>query len=280
MAGSVDLTLADGRNLVAHDTAEPDGGSRLVVLWHHGSPQTGRILEPVADAAARRAIRVISFGRAAYGGSSRNPGRDVASVGIDVEHLVDALGVERFAVMGASGGGPHALACAARMPGRVTGVVTFASPAPFSSTFDWFEGMQAPAALRSALSGIEARTAHAKVDVFDPGQFLPADWATLAGPWKVLGADAQREGEAGSDGVIDDDVAFVSPWGFDRAEVAAPVLLVQGGLDRVIPPSHAQHLLAELPDAQLWLRPHDGHVSVLEALPVALDWLLDRACAS
>jgi len=219
----------------------------------------------------------VSFGRAAYGGSTRHVGRDVASVGIDAEHVVDALGIERFAVMGASGGGPHALACAARMPGRVAAGATFASPAPFTTAFDWLEGMQAPAALRSALSGLEARTAYAETDEFDPAQFVTADWAALSGPWKDLGADAGREGEAGSDGLIDDDVAFASAWGFDRAEVAAPVLLVQGGLDRVIPASHAHHLLSELPDAQLWLRPRDGHVSVLEAVPVAMDWLLDRA---
>ena len=275
----MELPLPDDRRLVAYDMGEPDGGSRLVVLWHHGSPQSGRILEPIADAAAPRGIRVVSFARAAYGGSTRNVGRDVASVGIDAEHLVDALGIERFAVMGASGGGPHALACAARMPGRVAAVATFASPAPFTASFDWFAGMQTPAALRAALSGLEARTAYAETDEFDPAQFVAADWATLAGPWKALGADAGREGEAGSDGLIDDDVAFASPWGFDRAEVVAPVLLVQGGLDRVIPPSHAQHLLSELSDAQLWLRPHDGHVSVLEAVPVAMDWLLDRAGA-
>ena len=279
MAGSIELTLADGRRVVTHDMGEPDGGSRLVVVWHHGSPQSGRILEPIADAAAARRIRVVSIGRAGYGGSTRNAGRDVASVGIDVEHLVDALGIERFAAMGASGGGPHAIACAARMPGRVAAVATFASPAPFTAMFDWFEGMQAPAGLRSAASGIGDRTAFARTDEFDPQQFIAADWATLAGPWSVLGADAQREGEAGSDGQVDDDVAFTSPWGFDRAEVVAPVLLVQGGADRVIPASHARHLLTELPDAQLWLRPHDGHVSVLEAVPVAMDWLLDRAGA-
>jgi pimeloyl-ACP methyl ester carboxylesterase len=280
MAGSMELALADGRTLVAHDTGEPDGGSRLLVLWHHGSPQSGRILAPLADAAGPRGIRIVSFGRAAYGGSTRNVGRDVASVGIDAERLMDALGVERFAVMGASGGGPHALACAARMPGRVIAAATFASPSPYTTAFDWFEGMQAPGGLRAALSGLEARTAYAATDEFDPGQFIAADFATLAGPWKALGADAGREGEAGPDGLIDDDVAFASAWGFDRAEVATSVLLVQGGLDRVIPASHARHLLSELPDAQLWLRPHDGHVSVLEAVPVAMDWLLDRAATS
>jgi pimeloyl-ACP methyl ester carboxylesterase len=68
-------------------------------------------------------------------------------------------------------------------------------------------------------------------------------------------------------------VAFVTPWGFDVADIAAPVLLVQGGQDRVVPPAHAEWLLRANPSAELWLRPRDGHISVLDAIPVAMDWL-------
>ena len=272
----VDVPLPDGRTLVAYDGGDAPEGTRLTVVWHHGSPQSGRILEPLLDAAAPRGIRLVSFARAAYGGSGRNAGRDVASVGVDAEHLADTLGLERFAVMGASGGGPHALACAARMPDRVVAVATFASPAPFTTRFDWFAGMYAPGALQAALLGFEARTDFAATDEFDPGQFIAADWAALGGAWADLGRDAQHEGEAGPDGLIDDDVALASPWGFDLAEVLQPVLLAHGGEDRVVPLGHGHHLLGELADAQLWLRPHDGHVSVLAAVPVAMDWLLDR----
>jgi pimeloyl-ACP methyl ester carboxylesterase len=280
MPDPIEVPLPDGRVLVAHDGGEPTDGARLTVVWHHGSPQSGRILQPIAEAAAPRGIRLVSFARAAYGGSTRNAGRDVASVGIDVEHLADTLGLQRFAVMGASGGGAHALACAARMPDRVTGVVTFASPAPFTTAFDWFAGMRSPAALRAAVLGFEARTAFAATDQFDRAQFTAADWAALAGPWQALGQDAQREGEAGPDGLVDDDLALTAPWGFDLAEVRQPVLLVHGGEDRVIPIAHGRYLLDALSAAQLWVRPHDGHVAVLLALPVAMDWLLDLAATA
>ena len=88
-----------------------------------------------------------------------------------------------------------------------------------------------------------------------------------------MGADAVRAGDAGPDGLIDDDVAFVSPWGFELSRINAPVLLVQGGQDRVVPPAHAKWLQRHCPRAESWSRPDDGHVSVLEACPAAMDWL-------
>lgn len=277
MATEHDLTLADGRRLRVHDAGAPDGPDGLTLIWHHGSPQTGALLEPLLAAAALRGIRLLSYGRPAYGGSSPNPGRDVASAAADVARIADALGVERFAVMGASGGGPHALACAALLPDRVTGTVCLAGIAPLTNDLDWYAGMAAPGGLRAALAGREARARFAATDEFDPTSFTPRDWAALRGAWAPLGADAARAGAAGPDGLIDDDVAFVTPWGFDPARIEVPVLLVQGGQDRIVPPSHAEWLLRHIPTAELWLRPHDGHISVLDASPVAMDWLLAGA---
>lgn len=219
----------------------------------------------------------MSYGRPSYGGSSSQPGRTVGSAARDVSEIVDALGVARFAVMGASGGGPHALACAALLPDRVVGAVTLAGIAPFSEEFDWFEGMVAPGGLRAALEGSEARSRFAESDEFDENRFTPADWAALAGAWSSLGSDAVRAGAAGPDGAIADDLATVKPWGFDLSGIVAPVLLVQGGEDRVVPPSHADWLLRHIPTAELWLRPRAGHVSVLDAAPVAMDWLRAEA---
>jgi pimeloyl-ACP methyl ester carboxylesterase len=181
--------------------------------------------------------------------------------------------VDQFAVMGASGGGPHALACAALLPGRVTGVVCLASPAPFTADFDWFGGMRAPGALRAARVGREARARYEETEEFDPESFTATDWAALKGGWSSLGADVGRASAAGPDGLIDDDVALVSPWGFELSQISVPVLLVQGGQDRVIPPAHADWLLSHIPRSELWLRPGDGHISILDACPVAMDWL-------
>jgi pimeloyl-ACP methyl ester carboxylesterase len=275
MADPREVPLPDGRKLVVHEAGAAAVDARLTLLWHHGSPQSGALYEPLVSTALARGIRLLSFGRPSYGGSSPNPGRDVASVGLDVVALADALGAERLAVIGASGGGPHAMACAAAMPDRVLAVAAFASPAPYTSDFGWFDGMHSPAALRAAQAGRDARARFAQTDEFDPAQFVAKDWAALAGPWGAMGRDAQQEGEAGQDGLIDDDVALVTPWGFDASAVTQPVLLVHGGADRVIPIAHGRDLLARLPDAELWERPRDGHVSVLESLPVVLDWLLE-----
>jgi pimeloyl-ACP methyl ester carboxylesterase len=273
MTSTGEVQFADGRVLTVHDTGVPGGPGSLTLVWHHGSPQTGALLEPLVSAAAERGIRLVSYGRPGYGGSSARPGRDVASAAEDARQVADALGLERFAVIGASGGGPHVLACAALLPDRVAGAVCLAGLAPLTDAFDWYAGMVSDGGLRAAVDGRAARARHAATEVFDPSVFTPDDWAALRGAWSSLGADAERAGAAGPDGLIDDDVAFVTPWGFDVADIAAPVLLVQGGQDRVVPPAHAEWLLRASPSAELWLRPRDGHISVLDAIPVAMDWL-------
>ncbi len=274
MAVALDLTLADGRTLRAYDSGTPAGEAGPTLLWHHGSPQTGAPITPVLAAAAERGIRLLTYARPGYGGSTGRPGRDVASAAGDVEQLLDALRVERLAVMGASGGGPHALACAALLAGRATAAVCLAAVAPVTPDLDWYAGIHSPGGLRAAAAGRSARAAFAATDEFDPADFTAADWAALSGDWAALGADAERAGAAGPDGLVDDDVAFASPWGFDPADVAAPVLLVQGDEDRVVPPAHAAWLARRLPRGELWVRPGDGHISVLAAVPAALDWVL------
>jgi pimeloyl-ACP methyl ester carboxylesterase len=277
MTTSHEIHLADGRSLVAHDAGIPSPAARLTVMWHHGSPHTGVLYEPLLSMAAGRGIRLVTYARPSYGGSSPNVGRSVASAAADVAAIADALGIERFAGVGTSGGGPHALACASLLGDRVTATATMASPAPYTDAFGWFAGMVSPDALRAARDGRAARARYAETEVFDEAVFTAADWAALGGAWSAVGQDAGRAGSEGPDGLIDDDVALAKPWDVDLGAIPSPVLLVQGGVDRMIPASHAQSLLEQIPTAELWLRPRDGHVSVLDTTPVAFDWLLDRS---
>ena len=275
MTRESDVRLPGGRVLHVHDGG--GDGSGGVVVWHHGTPQTGALLPPLVEAAARRGVRVVSYGRPGYGGSSPSPGRDVASAAADVAAVADALELGRFAVVGASGGAVHALACAALLPGRVGAAVCLAGLAPYpgdgADGSGWFAGMRSPGALRASLVGRVERLRYAETAVFEEDCFTAADRDTLAGPWGSVGEDSLRAQEAGPDGQVDDDVAYVRPWGFTPAQAIVPVLLVHGGQDRVVPPSHAHRLLAGLPLGELWFHPRDRHVSVLGRVPVALDWL-------
>ena len=269
----MDVQLKDGRVLRMHDAGGP--ADALTLLWHHGSPQTGELLAPLVEAAAARGIRLMSYGRPSYGGSSPNRGRTVGSAASDVAQLMDAAGVDRFAVMGASGGGPHALACAAALPDRIVAAVTLGSAAPFAARSRLVRGDGLPGrprrgrgrARRNA-SASRRPTSSTRTASRRPTGRRSRERGARSAPMPGEPATASPEG------LVDDDLALVAPWGVDLAAVRAPVWLVHGGEDRVIPPSHAQWLLGDLATAELWLRPRDGHISVLHAVPVAMDWLL------
>ena len=271
-----DLELGDGRTLHVYDTGA-DGG--LPLFWHHGTPNIGAPPEPLFPAAARLGIRWVSYDRPGYGGSTPHPGRDLASAAAYVSVVADRLGIDRFALMGHSGGGSHALACGALLPGRVLGVVSMAGLAPFGAEgLDWFAGMAASgvASLRAAAEGRAAKERHeASGAEYDP-EFTPADLAALSGAWSWLGDVVGPAVEAGTGGLIDDDLAYVAPWGADPARLIAPTLLLHGGRDRVVPSSHGEWLARRLPSAELWLRPDEGHISILNHGVAAMEWLRDR----
>ncbi|MFB6716356.1 alpha/beta fold hydrolase [Streptomyces sp. NPDC056358] len=274
-----DLVLRDGRTLHVYDARAEEADGGLAVFWHHGTPNIGAPPEPLFRAAAERGVRWVSYDRPGYGGSTPRPGRDIASAAADVAAIADALGIDRFAVMGASGGGPHALACAALLPGRVVGVVGVAGPAPFDAEgLDWFAGMAPSGAgeLHAAARGRAALEELLSSAEFDPEVFTPADHAALDGPWSWLGAVAAKGLENGIGGMVDDDLAYVRPWGFAPAQVTAPTLVLHGGLDRIVPASHGEWLARHCGAAELWRRPDDGHVSVLNSGTQALDWLMEH----
>ena len=270
----------EGGRLHVYDTgADGDG---LVVVWHHGTPNLGEPPAPLLPAAERLGVRFVSYDRPGYGGSTRRPGRRAAAAAAEVTTIADSLGLGGFAVMGHSGGGVYALACAALLPERVLGLVCASTPAPFGAEgLDWYAGM-APAGeaeLRAAAEGRDALERRFATSDFDPETFTPADHAALAGPWSWLGAIAGAALEGGIGGMVDDDLAYVAPWGFEPGQVRAPTLVLHGGEDRMVPSAHGEWLARNIPSAELWLRPEDGHVSVLSSAGAALTWLRQRATA-
>ena len=125
------------------------------------------------------------------------------------------------------------------------------------------------------MQGAAALERYFESNEWDPEQFTPADHAALEGEWSWLANVAQLGTASGPGGMIDDNIAYVRPWGFDLQQVRGPVLLLHGGQDRVAPSSHARWLVSRLRSAELWLSPDDGHISVLSSAVPHVAELLD-----
>jgi pimeloyl-ACP methyl ester carboxylesterase len=288
----IDLVTPDGRRLHAYSV----GDGPHVVMWHHGTPNIGTPPVPLYDAAQRLGIRFLGYDRPGYGGSSPQPGRVVADAAADAAAVADAWDVDRFHVFGHSGGGPHALACAALLPDRVGAAVSISGLAPFTGN-DWFAGMgpSSEASLRAAAEGRPAKEAHEaqaakaahetqaangarETQEAPPAEpdFIPADYAAFDGAWGWFGSVVGPAVAGGPAALIDDDLAYVRPWGFEPRN--GPTLLVHGTADRMVPAHHSERLAHRIPTAELRLIEGAGHISVLPAAAVpALEWLSDQS---
>lgn len=257
----------------------------------HGMPGSRVGPRPRAMVLYQRGTQLISYDRPGYGGSDRQPGRRVADVVHDVADIADAFGLERFAVAGRSGGAPHALACAALLPDRVTRAAALVSLAPKDAEgLDWFAGM--------AQSNIaEFRTAFADPQRF-AARLIPRSAAIRADPARLLEElrleltddDRRIVSDTGIRamllrnyhealrtspyGWIDDALALCGPWGFDPAGIRVPVLLWHGQKDVFSPASHSSWLAARIPRATTVLEPAAAHFAAIPALPEVLGWLL------
>ena len=272
-----DLTLPDGATLHVYDT----GVGTLPLLWHHGTPNTGMPPAPLFEVAEQLGLRWVSWDRPGYGGSSPRPDRPVSSAATYAEAVAEDLGLERFAVMGHSGGGPHALACGALLPRRVVAVVAVASLAPYDAVgLDHAAGMcsSGVAALTAAAAGRSAKEAHeaAHGEEYDP-EFTPADMDVLTGEWGWFGSVVEAAAPSGPAPAIDDDLAFVRSWGFDPADISAPTLLMHGTADRIVPAAHSRWLTSRIPEAELRIGEGDGHLSIMRGAEAALAWVAERA---
>ena len=214
----VDLTTTDGRVLHAYDGGLTGRSDELVVLWHGGTPNIGAPPEPLFEVARSLGMRWIGYDRPSYGGSSPHSGATVASAAYDAAQVAAHLEVERFTVFGHSGGGPRALACAALLPDRVPAAISVSATAPWPAPgLDYFAGMAAGTAreLRAAARGRAALEQVLAENEFDPESFIAPDYAALDGSWSWFNGIVQAATVDGPEGMIEDDLGSMAPWGFD-----------------------------------------------------------------
>jgi pimeloyl-ACP methyl ester carboxylesterase len=281
------IELPDGHSLDIDVTGPADG---LPLIFHHGTPGGVTQLRALQRASAARGLRLVTYSRPGYGDSARRPGRTVADDHANVVAVLDHLGAGRCLVAGWSGGGPHALAAGAQLADRVAGVLVIAGVAPYPADgLDWLAGMgaqnveefglavQGDLALRPYLDADRLHLEHASAAgvIQQLSSLLPeVDRAVLTDEVGDDLATNLREGvRTGVDGWLDDDLAFVQPWGFTLADVRVPTFLWQGSADLMVPFAHGRWLAEHLPGARVHLEPGEGHLSIAVG---ALDRMLDE----
>jgi len=267
----------NGDRLLDLEVSGRDGDVPLV--FHHGTPGAVTQLRLMQRAAAERSLRLATYSRPGYGNSTRQPGRRVVDAADDVTAVLDYLDADRCVMAGWSGGGPHALATGARLGDRVAGVLSIAGVGAFDvDGLDFLAGMgeqnleefglacAGEDVLRSFLVAEAAglREADAAALVLALSTLLPdVDRAVLT---EEFGEDiASSFAEAlrvGVDGWVDDDLAFVQPWGFDLAELKVPAFVWQGSEDLMVPFRHGQWLAAQIPGVTAHLERGQGHLSI------------------
>jgi pimeloyl-ACP methyl ester carboxylesterase len=268
--------LKDGRELEILDNGI---NSDRAIIFHHGTPGHATAWLSWLDHAAAAGVRALSYSRAGYGTSDRNPGRSVISINGDIAQVLDGKGINKFVSIGWSGGGPHAIANT--FEPRNVGAISLAGVGAFGvDDLNFLEGMgpENHDEFGAALQGEAVITqwmndnALAMKNVTGPeirealgGLIGDADKAVLEGEKADAMAAAMRSGLAVSfDGWIDDDLVFIKNWGFDLAAISKPVILWQGDQDLMVPHSHSYWLEKHIPTARLTFIPGHGHISLGE----------------
>jgi pimeloyl-ACP methyl ester carboxylesterase len=289
MDASDHVQLPDGRRL---DICVSGPAAGLPLVFHHGTPGAVTPIRALQRAAHARGLRLVTTSRPGYGDSTRQPGRSIMDAAADTEAALAAIGADRCLIAGWSGGGPHALACGARL-GAAAAVLVIAGVAPYGAEgLDWMSGMgeenvaefsaaiQGEDVLRSYLQpqGDVLRDITAADIVSSLQTVLPdVDRAEITGEFGEDMAASFREAvRAGVDGWLDDDLAFANPWGFSLDEISVPTMIWQGTADLMVPYSHGQWLASHLSAAMAHLEEGQGHLSIgLGALDRMLDELTE-----
>jgi pimeloyl-ACP methyl ester carboxylesterase len=281
------LCLRDGRNLGYAEYGAADGSP---VFVFHGSPGA-RVQVRLAHApAADRGIRVIAPDRPGLGLSTRRPGRAIADWPDDVRELADALGIARFAVIGISGGGPYAAACAWGLPGRITraGIVSGVAPAdgpqlanglrrPGRFVFNLVLGE--PWLMRGAMALGKLASQQFGDGLFERVRALaPAvDQPILHRPEVVasLSASLREAFRAGGQGVADELLLLTRPWTFHLDQIRVPVRLWHGDADGVVPVAMGRHLADAIPHCRAEFIPGGGHYLVFDRIGPFLEAMVE-----
>lgn len=271
----------------------PEYAVPLVI--QEGTPIGLGVYPWAAEAAFERGMRVIIAARPGYERSTPRQGRRVGDIPEDIAAVLDRLGVDTFVTYGASGGGPHALACAAKLPGRCLAAASVVGAPPFDAEGIDFLGEMGPenaAEFGAAIEGIEplsrllekqsqalrGMTGDHVVAAF--GDLLSdKDKTVLTGDYaSTIAALLRAAVSSGIAGWRDDDLALVSDWGFELAQLAAPVAIWHGQEDQMGPFAFGQWLAAHIPGARAHLLPGEGHLSIqINKIGDILDDLLDMA---
>jgi len=283
------LVLSDGRELEYLVSGPPNG---VPLVFHHGTPGALTPIRAVERAAHARGLRLVSTSRPGYGGSTRQPNRSVADVVVDIAEVLDALDADRCLIAGWSGGGPHALACGARLDAAAA-VLVIAGVAPHDAAgLDWMAGMgeenvtefgAANGGEQSLAPYLDEVREHLKEVTLDGviaslDTLLPdVDRAVLTDEFGEDMVASFREAlRIGADGWLDDDLAFVKPWGFALEEISVPTSVWQGSDDLMVPFAHGQWLAAHVPGVSAHLEQGEGHLSIgLGAIDRMFDELVE-----
>jgi pimeloyl-ACP methyl ester carboxylesterase len=288
--GPFTVDLADGRKLEGWAAGE----AAEALLFHVGTPSAGIPYPPLVREAERRGCRFVTYSRPGYAGSTRRESRSVADCAQDVSAIADALDLRRIHVVGWSGGGPHALACASLLPDLAVSAATLGGVAPWQADgLDWLAGMaeenldefgaarDGPDALHRFLEPlVQTRVAVTADRLLGElgGLVTDVDRAALTGPLaEFLAATDRAAVSTGPWGWHDDDLAFIRDWGFGLASIAVPVRIWHGAHDAMVPPAHGRWLADAIPGSRLTQLDDEGHLSLLGRFDEILDDLLAAA---
>jgi pimeloyl-ACP methyl ester carboxylesterase len=279
-----------GNRAVTVETCGAPSGTPVFLL--HGTPGCRSGPRPRPSILYRLGVQLICYDRPGYGGSGRHLGRTVADAAWDVLAIADELELDTFSVVGRSGGGPHALACAALLEDRVRSAAVLVGLAPSDAEgLDWYAGMtrsnveeyrNADADPQGLVASLEEQADRVRSDPESLLRFLLPE---LTGPDRRVVddvairrlltdtyAEALRES---ADGWIDDVLAFRRPWGFDLSKVNVPVLLWHGADDVFTPIGHTYWMAKQVPGSVLEVQSGAAHFGAMEVLPRVLAWIKD-----